>query len=272
VMLRDETDIRRADRTRADFLANASHELRTPLASLLGFIETLRGHARQDPAAREKFLGIMQSQAERMSRLIDDLMSLSRIELNEHIPPSGEADVALAALDVLDAIAPLAADKGVRVEQTIPPPGQAMISGDRDQLVQVAQNLVENALKYSTAGCKVQVEVAAGIGSPEPQPTRFEGRSRFWLLSPEHAPEQRYVTLRVTDFGPGLAREHLPRLAERFYRVEGQKSGERSGTGLGLAIVKHIVSRHHGALLVESTPGEGSTFTVFFQQGPGGAM
>jgi two-component system phosphate regulon sensor histidine kinase PhoR len=268
LMLRDETDVRRADRTRADFLANASHELRTPLASLLGFIETLRGHARADPAAREKFLGIMQVQAERMSRLIDDLMSLSRIELNEHIPPSSEADVVQVARDVLDAISPLAADKEVGLAPSMPPLGDALLVADRDQIVQVAQNLIDNALKYSQPGACVRVDVEADVASPESAPPPRDGWARFWVVNLEHAPEQRYICLRVSDAGPGLAREHLPRLAERFYRVEGQKSGERSGTGLGLAIVKHIVSRHHGALLVESAPGEGSVFSVFLPKKP----
>ena len=268
LLLRDETDQRRADQTRADFLANASHELRTPLASLLGFIETLRGHARTDPAAREKFLGIMQAQAERMSRLIDDLMSLSRIELNEHIPPSGEADLAQVALDVVDALGPLAAERGVRLSPTTPPLGAAVLVGDRDQIVQVAQNLIDNALKYSRQGGEVRVEVLGEVSAPDLSAPRQEGRSRFWLLGLEHAPEQRFVQLRVTDTGPGLAREHIPRLAERFYRVEGQKSGERSGTGLGLAIVKHIVYRHRGGLLVESTVGEGAAFTVFLPRKP----
>ena len=262
LLLRDETDQRRADQTRADFLANASHELRTPLASLLGFIETLRGHARSDPAAQERFLAIMQAQAERMNRLIDDLMSLSRIELNEHIPPSGEVDLAQAALDVLDALSPLAAERGVRLLPNMPSLGVATLTGDRDQIVQVAQNLIDNALKYSRPGGEVTVEVLGDVAAPEGASPRLEGRSRFWLLGLEHAPEQRFVQLRVTDSGPGLAREHIPRLAERFYRVEGQKSGERSGTGLGLAIVKHIVNRHHGGLLVESTVGEGAAFTV----------
>jgi two-component system phosphate regulon sensor histidine kinase PhoR len=263
VLLRDETDLRRSERTRADFLANASHELRTPLASLIGFIETLRGHARDDAVARERFLGIMQAQAERMSRLIDDLMSLSRIEFNEHIPPSGEADLALVARDVLDAVALLAEERGVTLQASAPAPGDALVSGDRDQVVQVVQNLVDNALKYSAPGSVVRVEVLADVASPEQQADRDEARPRFWILSPEHAPQQRYVSLRVSDGGAGLAREHLPRLAQRFYRVEGQKSSEQAGTGLGLAIVKHIVNRHSGAFLVDSAPGEGAAFTVF---------
>jgi two-component system phosphate regulon sensor histidine kinase PhoR len=264
LILRDETDARRAERTRVDFLANASHELRTPLASLVGFIETLRGHARTDEAAREKFLRIMQGQAERMSRLIDDLMNLSRIELNEHVPPGGEADVTQAALDVLDAVAPLAAEQGVRLVSELPPVGEAVIAGDRDQVIQVMQNLVDNALKYTPAGGEVQVRAEAGVLAAD-RPERGEGR--LWLLSPAHDARQRYVALSVKDAGPGIEREHLPRLAERFYRVEGQKSGERAGTGLGLALVKHIVNRHRGGLLVESRPGEGALFTVFLPQG-----
>jgi two-component system phosphate regulon sensor histidine kinase PhoR len=271
VLLRDETDRLRAERARTDFLANASHELRTPLASLLGFIETLRGHAREDPAARQRFLGTMQTQAERMSRLIDGLTRLSRIELDEHVPPGNEADLSQAVRDAVDAIAPLAAEKGVRLDLTTPPAGAAL-RGDRDQLVQVAQNLIENALKYAPGGSAVRVEVSAGVRLPSTAAPESGTGAGFWLLNPEHAPERRYVALSVRDDGVGLAREHLPRLSERFYRVEGQKSGERSGSGLGLAIVKHIVSRHDGALLVQSAPGEGSTFTVFFPLSGAGSL
>ena len=268
LLLRDETEARRAERRRVDFLANASHELRTPLASLSGFIETLRGHARDDPAARDRFLGIMAAQAERMGRLTEDLLLLSRAELNEHVPPQGRYDLAQAAADVADALAPLAAERDVRLELSLTPPGAAMLAGERDQLVQVVQNLIVNALKYSPRGGRVVVEVAAGVPAEEPAPPAPDalgpatGGARAAILALERDPERRYVRLRVQDHGPGIRREHLSRLAERFYRVEGQKSGERNGTGLGLAIVKHIVNRHHGALLVESTPGLGSRFTV----------
>jgi len=164
VVLRDETDARRTERMRADFLANASHELRTPLASLAGFVETLRTHAKDDPEAREKFLGIMSQQATRMARLVDDLLSLSRIELNEHIAPSGRVDLARTVQDVSDALRPLTADRGVTVTITAQP-GTPSVTGDRDQLVQVIQNLVDNGVKYTPTGGKVQValELAATL-------------------------------------------------------------------------------------------------------------
>jgi two-component system phosphate regulon sensor histidine kinase PhoR len=263
LVFRDETEMRQVERTRADFLANASHELRTPLASLAGFIETLRGHARDDPGARERFLGIMQSQAERMSRLIDDLMSLSRIELNEHIAPSDQTDLTVCVTDVLDALAPIARDRGVTLKPHLPPPGVARVAGDRDQIIQVAQNLVDNALKYSQAGGAVQISVDVGV-TAEIAAVGLRGDwARMSLLTPDQ-PGGSYAVLRVTDEGPGMAREHLPRLTERFYRVEGQKSGERAGTGLGLAIVKHIANRHRGGLAVESAVGQGTTFTAYF--------
>ena len=270
LVLRDETDIRRAERTRADFLANASHELRTPLASLGGFIETLRGHARTDEKVRDKFLGIMQAQAERMARLIDDLLSLSRIELNEHIAPQGEVDLALAVMDVVDSLGPIAADKGVRIDTDLPSPGLAIGVGDRDQIVQVIQNLIDNALKYSPAGSSVRVALETGLTAEAAAAPRAPEAARMSLLTPDHA-QDLYGVLRVTDAGPGLAREHLPRLTERFYRVEGQKSGERSGTGLGLAIVKHIMNRHRGGLAVESVEGSGATFSVYFPLSSGPA-
>jgi two-component system, OmpR family, phosphate regulon sensor histidine kinase PhoR len=266
LMIRDETDARRSERMRADFLANASHELKTPLASVKGFIETLRGHARDDPASRDKFLAIMAAQAERMGRLIEDLMSLSRIELNEHVPPEGKVETALVAGDVVDALAPLAAKSGVKIDLLAL--GDSAIEGDRDQVMQVIQNLVDNALKYSAAGGVVTVEVLGDQSAEAAQAQRDPDRTRMPLTTPEHVADHRYVVVRVSDHGPGIARDQLPRLTERFYRAPGQKSGEAAGTGLGLAIVKHIVNRHHGGLAVESAPGKGASFTVFLPARP----
>jgi two-component system phosphate regulon sensor histidine kinase PhoR len=264
LVIRDETDSRRNERMRADFLANASHELRTPLASLTGFIETLRGHAKDDPAARERFLGVMAAQAGRMARLIDDLMSLSRIELNEHIAPEGRVDLALAVLDVCDAIAPLASERNVRLSTKLPPRGEATIVGDRDQILQVAQNLIDNAAKYSPPGDQVEIEVVVGLTAEAALAPTREGAARLSILNPDLVGGERFVVLRCSDHGQGIAREYLPRLSERFYRVEGQKSGERLGTGLGLAIVKHIVNRHRGGLAIESVEGKGATFIAYF--------
>ena len=261
--MRDETDARRGERTRADFLANASHELRTPLASLAGFIETLRGHARDDSDAREKFLAIMHLQAERMRRLIDDLMSLSRIELGEHIQPSGRVDIALTVIEVLDALGPLAAEGCVVFQQTLPPPGRAVAIGDRDQIAQVIQNLVENAVKYTSRDAVVTVEVLSDVEAVTAAQPTSAASAHLSLLTPDHNANQRYIALRVRDRGAGIERVHLPRLTERFYRVEGQKSRERAGTGLGLAIVKHIINRHRGGLAVESAEGVGSVFTAY---------
>jgi two-component system phosphate regulon sensor histidine kinase PhoR len=263
LVLRDQTDARRNERMRADFLANASHELRTPLASLAGFIDTLRGHAKDDPTARERFLDIMAAQAVRMARLIDDLMSLSRIELNEHIRPGDAVDLSLAVSDVVDALGPQAQGAGVGFDLDCVAPGRAVVAGDRDQIVQVAQNLIDNAIKYAGRGGRVRIELNPGLTADEVIALRKTHAARLSLLTPDHTGEL-YAALRVTDTGPGLKREHLPRLTERFYRVEGQKSGERLGTGLGLAIVKHIMNRHHGGLAVESAVGEGAAFVVYF--------
>jgi two-component system, OmpR family, phosphate regulon sensor histidine kinase PhoR len=261
--MRDETDARRNERMRADFLANASHELRTPLASLSGFIETLRGHAKDDAAARDRFLAIMSQQAERMSRLIDDLLSLSRIELNEHIAPSGEVDLSIAVTDVVDALGPLAEERSSALEVLTPPPGSNVIVGERDQIIQVVQNLVDNAIKYSGSAGRVKVEVMGPVTIDEATRQRRPASSRLSLLSPDRGQGLRYAAVQVTDSGPGIAREFLPRLSERFYRIEGQKGGQ-AGTGLGLAIVKHIINRHRGGLAVESVAGEGATFTAYF--------
>ncbi len=261
LVFREETELRRVERTRADFLANASHELRTPLASLTGFIETLRGHAREDAGARDRFLSIMQAQAQRMSRLIDDLMSLSRIELAERQAPCDPLDPAGAVLDVIDALAPGAQERQVTLQTQGLVRGAATILGDRDQVIQVAQNLIDNAIKYSPKGGIVRIAFQAQ--APVDFVMAAGGGSRLALLTPDHGTDT-YCELAISDCGPGIAREHLPRLTERFYRVEGQKSGERSGTGLGLAIVKHIMNRHRGGLSVESTPGAGATFRVCF--------
>ncbi|MGZ6017906.1 MAG: sensor histidine kinase [Phenylobacterium sp.] len=276
----DETEVRRVERTRVDFLANASHELRTPLASLSGFIETLRGHARDDVAAREKFLGIMQAQADRMARLIADLTSLSRIELDEHVAPKGVVDLVLLVGEVVEAAAPLGAQRRVSLDWRPCAAGKVFVRGERDQIVQVVQNLLDNAIKYSPDGAAVRIELQSGLtdlaaaASPE-------GVPRLSLVAPDPSAET-YASLRIVDLGPGIARQNLPRLSERFYRVDGQKSGARSGTGLGLAIVKHIMNRHRGGLVVASAEGEGSTFTAYFPMasapdavpgsGPGGVV
>ncbi len=265
VLLTDETASRRTERMRSDFLANASHELRTPLASLTGFIETLRGHAKDDVVARDRFLEIMAAQADRMARLVADLMSLSRIELNEHIRPRDQVDVCMAVKDVLDALAPQAATAGVALKPHLPS-APAWVVGDRDQIVQVAQNLIDNGLKYAgpQGAVTITLEVTTcvkALAMADP------AMSRLALLTPDRT-DGSYAVLTVADSGPGIPREHLPRLTERFYRVEGQKSGERLGTGLGLAIVKHIMNRHAGGLTVETRPGSGACFTAYFPASP----
>ncbi|WP_339915101.1 ATP-binding protein [uncultured Brevundimonas sp.] len=269
VVLQDETDVRRMELMRVDFLANASHELRTPLASLSGFIETLKGHARDDEQARDRFLDIMTIQADRMSRLVADLLSLSRIELNEHVPPSGLVDLAGVCRDVMDAVSVLSDDRGIRVQLTEDDQRPAPVHGDRDEIIQVVQNLVDNATKYSPAGGVVEIAIRRDISlteasAPWSGENRGDGATRLPLVTPGRVAGMHYMAVIVRDHGPGLAREHLPRLTERFYRVEGQKSGERAGTGLGLAIVKHIVNRHRGGLTVESAPGQGAKFTAYF--------
>jgi two-component system phosphate regulon sensor histidine kinase PhoR len=224
---------------RADFIANASHELRTPLAALLGFIETLQGTAKDDPVAREKFLAIMQGQATRMARLIDDLLSLSRIELNAHLQPNTPLDLAPIVRQVADGLQTLARDRDVAIKVAAPPDAMIVL-GDRDELIRALENLVENALKYGAAGKRIDITLSRGqtrAGTPE-------------------------VRLAVRDYGPGIAPEHLPRLTERFYRVDVVESRAQGGTGLGLALVKHVLNRHGGRLAIESTPGAGATFTM----------
>lgn len=278
-LFEDRTQQMRSARLRTDFIANASHELRTPLTSIRGFIETIQGPARDDPEARDRFLGIMQAQAQRMQRLVDGLLSLSRIELNQHIRPDGREDLGLLAREAVAALEPVARARGVRIE-TDGLPGDAagdkagdavgagisdgasdgagdgagdgvnaraigpIVRGDRDQLTQALGNLIENALKY-------------GAGQPV----------RVFLAAPSHD-RPGMVGLTVADCGEGIARDHLPRLTERFYRVSVKRSRDQGGTGLGLAIVKHIMARHHGALSIDSAPGLGSAFTLWLPTAP----
>jgi two-component system phosphate regulon sensor histidine kinase PhoR len=236
----DLTPLRRVEEMRADFVANASHELRTPLAALSGFIETLLGPAKDDSAAREKFLLIMQAQANRMARLIDDLLSLSRIELSAHLRPDKEADLVGILRQVVDGLQMLARDRGVEVTITAPAEGLRVL-GDRDELLRVFENLIENAFKYAASGKRIEVSFAVG----------------------DTAAGTREARVAVRDYGPGIAPEHLPRLTERFYRVDVAESRALGGTGLGLALVKHILNRHGGRLTIESALGHGATFTAF---------
>jgi two-component system phosphate regulon sensor histidine kinase PhoR len=235
----DLTPLRRVEEMRADFIANASHELRTPLAALLGFIETLQGTAKDDAVARAKFLTIMQGQATRMARLIDDLLSLSRIELNAHLQPNTPLDLAPIVRQVADGLQTLARDRDVTIKVAAPL-DPLIVLGDRDELIRALENLVENALKYGAAGKRIDITLA-----------RSQTRAGV--------PEVRVV---VRDYGPGIAPEHLPRLTERFYRVDVADSRAQGGTGLGLALVKHVLNRHGGRLSIESTPGAGASFTV----------
>jgi two-component system phosphate regulon sensor histidine kinase PhoR len=237
--LRDMTEARRVERMRVDFVANASHELRTPLASLLGFVETLEGPAKDDAQARVRFLAIMREQAQRMARLVDDLLSLSRIEQHLHLRPDTPVDFTMLVAHIVDTLAPIAEENGltlnVDLAQTV------IVPGDRDELARVVENLIENAIKYGRSeknGAASSVDISLFSSGGD-------------------------AILTIRDHGPGIAPEHLPRLTERFYRVDAGKSRSKGGTGLGLAIVKHIVLRHRGKLMIDSTLGKGATFRVF---------
>jgi two-component system phosphate regulon sensor histidine kinase PhoR len=206
-----------------------------------GFIDTLRGHARDDSQAREQFLGIMSEEAGRMRRLIDDLLSLTRIELNEHVRPSTPMRIEDAVRDAAAALAPLAEVDDMRIEiepsANLPP-----VLGERDELIQLFQNLIHNAIKYGGHVVHVSFGTAPGRGGRQADSMVFAS---------------------IRDDGEGIPADAIPRLTERFYRVDVKRSRERGGTGLGLAIVKHILNRHQGHLQIESKPGEGSAFTVF---------
>lgn len=241
VSFKDITHLEQASQIRRDFVANVSHELRSPLTALLGFIETLRGPARNDPVASERFLGIMQTEADRMERLVRDLLSLSRVEAEQRVRPSTSVDLAGLAQSVGHAITPLARQNDVTLSLDLPD-APLIVPGDTDQLRQVLTNLIENAIKYGGRGKSVTVV----------------------LERSDHEPLLRMpaAILSVRDQGPGFDSVHIPRLTERFYRVDNHRSREMGGTGLGLAIVKHILNRHRGRLRISSTVGEGSEFKV----------
>ncbi len=270
VFIRDLTSERRVEQMRADFIASASHELRTPLASLLGFIETLRGHAKDDPEAQEKFLSTMQSQAERMQRLVADLMSLSRIELNEHVPPRQSIDLAEIAEDVIDSLAPLFEAAGAIVDFT-KDADDATIRAERDEIFQAIQNLIDNAVKYGGEPAMVKIRVGRGAAQTpfaDGPPAHRSGDSAEQVAARLGVTVDDLVYVQIRDFGPGIERADLPRLTERFYRVNVERSRKSGGTGLGLAIVKHIMNRHKGGFQIESRLAGGAAFTCYFQKAP----
>ncbi len=246
VVLSDRTRERAVERMRSDFVTNASHELRTPLASVIGFIDTLRGPAADDPPAQRRFLGIMAEQAARMHRLIDDLLSLSRVELTEHLPPADRVDLAKLIRSVAAGFEPRLAPGRLRLDLS---EGLPEVTADADQLAQVLGNLIDNAVKYGAENGEIRVSLGPATG------TRWPARPG--------------VLLAISDDGPGIPRAHLARLTERFYRVDKVRSRGAGGTGLGLAIVKHIVNRHRGQLAIDSEEGRGSTFNVWLPTAEG---
>ncbi len=241
VTFQDITHVATASQMRRDFVANVSHELRTPLTALMGFIETLRGPARDDAAARDRFLGIMTTEAERMNRLVGDLLSLSRVEAQERVRPTQRVDLQAVLTATLRNLAPLASEADVTLRTDLPD-GPVMLMGDADQLQQIFTNLIENAIKYGGDGQTVEITLTV--------------HDRIDAI---RAPG---VVVRVRDEGPGIDPRHLPRLTERFYRADSHRSRALGGTGLGLAIVKHILNRHRGRLLVSSVLGQGAEFKV----------
>lgn len=272
VLLEDLTPVKRAARARADFLANASHELRTPLTAISGFIETMRGPAKDDPASWPRFLDIMAGESDRMSRLIADLLSLSRIESSQHVLPRGKEDFAEIVAASMAALQPIAAEQGITLKIDAPGGPALPVTAHRDELIQVVENLVSNAVKYSKAGSTVTVQFGAAPSLAEARAAASQvwdlsGRmTLLQALARSQSPEAA-VWLRVEDQGPGIEREHLPRLGERFYRADQSRGGKITGTGLGLAIVKHIMAHHRGGLAVETLMGQGSAFGVWMPTG-----
>ncbi|MCA8900684.1 MAG: two-component sensor histidine kinase [Hyphomonas sp.] len=276
IVLEDLTPLRRAARSRSDFIANASHELRTPLTALSGFIETMRGPARDDPESWGRFLDIMAIEAERMSRLIADLLSLSRIESSEQVAPRDRVNLRDVLKAGASALEGFAEKKDMRLDVSIPEDACPVI-GSYDELIQVVENLVSNAIKYSPPGGTVRVS-AGRAPSAQDARTRsgqaWPDGERMTLLQTVARVGvgvgigDAAVWVRVEDEGPGIEREHLPRLGERFYRTDQSRGGKITGTGLGLAIVKHIMAHHRGGMAVETRMGKGTAFAVWLPAAP----
>ena len=247
ITMNDITELKSVEQMRADFVANASHELRTPLASIKGFVETLMGPAKDDEQAREEFLKIMLEQADRMQQLIGDLLSLSKIEMNVHSVPTEPADLTAVVRKQVDGFKRMAGDKNIRIVTNIHD-NLPQVKGEVNELAQVVHNLVSNAIKYGFADSDVTVNVK--VTTELPQDLNMRNLSRV-------------VQLSVRDRGEGIAKQHLPRLMERFYRVDSARTRQIGGTGLGLAIVKGIIQRHRGAITIDSVVGEGTTFHVY---------
>ncbi|WP_417603681.1 sensor histidine kinase [Primorskyibacter flagellatus] len=246
ICFEDVTHMEQAVQMRRDFVANVSHELRTPLTALMGFVETLRGPAREDAVARERFLGIMEREANRMNRLVGDLLSLSHVESEERVRPTARVDLCGLVRSTSHSLAPLAEDAGVTLMLDLPEDGFD-IAADSDQLRQVLINLTENAIKYSGRGSTVTMSVTSPVYQPR---LRSDG-----------------TQLTVRDTGLGIDAIHIPRLTERFYRADSHRSREMGGTGLGLAIVKHIINRHRGRMRITSEKGQGTTVSVLLPIG-----
>jgi two-component system, OmpR family, phosphate regulon sensor histidine kinase PhoR len=239
ITMRNLTEHKRLEQLRSDFIANASHELRTPLTSLVGFIDTLLGPAAKDEGARDRFLGIMRQQAARMSALIDDLLSLSRIEMRQHMRPTGTLDLSQLLHEVAEGLEAQASEAGVKIDIAASDP--VTVTADRNELYEVFENLIDNAIKYGGDGGTVDVAIGPGRAGHD-------------------------FAVTVTDHGVGIEAQHVPRLTERFYRVDAESSRKKKGTGLGLAIVKHIVHRHRGLLTIKSAPGEGTRVEVLLNR------
>lgn len=270
IVFEDLTAVRRAELARADFLANASHELRTPLTAVGGFIETMRGPAKDDKDSWDGFLEIMHFQTERMKRLVRDLLSLSRIEFSEHSSPSSLIDAAAITANASLSLQPIADAAGVKLNLNVPDE-PARIVADEDEMTQVVQNLTSNAIKYSPSGSRIDITVGTTATMAEAliqAGRQMEDADRAILMAPRASSEVPALFLRIADNGEGIPAQHLPRLGERFYRVDESRGGQIEGTGLGLAIVKHVMARHRGGLTVESLQGGGTAFGVWMPLAP----
>lgn len=267
ITIRDETDIRNAQKNRSEFLANAGHELRTPLASIVGFLETISETAKDDEKARSKFIGIMKKQADRMIRLVNDILALSRIELDEHLPPSGNFDIKEITNFSLNSLEPIISANDNKIicdfnEEKL------SVKGDKDQVQQVITNLIDNAVKYGEVKTNIKIIIRQNLKAEEASKIAnqsWKNSSYSSLCIPLEPIGKLYTIFRIENEGLGIEKQYMARLSERFYRIDNNIQG-KSGTGLGLAIVKHIIMRHKGGFHVESIEGKATAFSFYFPQ------
>ena len=249
ILMKNITPLKNIEKVRSSFIANVSHELKTPLATVMGFLETIRGPAKDDKKSMSKFLGIMDKETIRMKRLIDDLLVVSKIESDEHIHPTKKVNLIKTLNNVIESLKEYALKKNIQIRTNYQLSENLSVLGNEDELVQVFTNIIDNSIKYGKINSSIDIKAE----EVKEQTDQSEDKKLF---------PQLILKISVKDESDGIHAKHLSRLTERFYRVDAARSKEIGGTGLGLTIVKHILNKHRGHLDIKSEINQGSTFTV----------